>query len=138
MATYPDDAVGSFTTDGFSSMADRKPDRGYTSSTNYNTIQFVSEAGYEKRRLRNRRSKRSLNLTYTNVSGLQKEAIESFFRERSGTFESFYMDLSHVNETGIMTVRFDSDVTVNQVHSSGANVLENYYTISFKLMEVFD
>lgn len=138
MYTYPIGATGAFTTVNFSSMADHKPDTGYTVEKSYNTINFESEAGYEKRRLRSRRPKRNYNLTYTNINGLQKSAIENFYNARSGEFEAFNFDLSHINESGTITVRFDGSLQINHVLSSDSNVLQNFYTVSFKLKETYD
>jgi hypothetical protein len=138
MATYPTDATSLFTTDIFTSMADRRPDRGYATQQEYNTIIFESESGYEKRRLRSRRAKRSYDLKYTNITGLEKYAIERFYAERSGTFESFYLDLSHLNEVGTVRVRFDGAVKVDHVLSAGSNLLQNFYSVSFTLKETYD
>lgn len=138
MAFYPNDAVGTFTTTNFSSMADKKPDKGYSSSKQYNSVIFETEAGYEKRRLKNRRPKRSYNLSYTNVTGLEKSAIESFYNARGGEFESFTIDLTHLNDVGTATVRFDGSLDVQHILSTGDNLLQNFYTISFKLKETFD
>jgi hypothetical protein len=138
MATYPTDATSLFTTDRFSSMADKKPDRGYASQNEFSTIIFESESGYEKRRQRSRRSKRSYDLSYSNVTGLEKYAIENFYAARSGSFESFYLNLEHLNDTGTVRVRFDSPVKVDHVLSTGSNVLENFYSVSFTLKETYD
>ena len=138
MATYPNDAVGLFTTSTFTSMVDVKPDTGFTSNQEFNTIIFETESGYEKRRLRSRRSKRSYSLTYTNVTGLEKTAIERFYRERSGSFSSFILDLDHISEVGTVLVRFEGALNINHVLSTGANALQNYYTVSFDLKETFD
>lgn len=138
MATYPIDAVGLFTTDTFSSMNDVKPDTGFTSEQEFNTIIFETESGYEKRRLRSRRPKRSYSLKYTNLTGLEKSAVETFYRDRSGNFDSFNFDLSHINETGTVRVRFDGKLNVDHILSIGSNVLQNYYTVSFNLKESFD
>jgi hypothetical protein len=139
MAIYPSDAVGPFTTEHFSSMADSKPDKGFTEQRQYNSVIFESEGGYEKRRLRSRRSKRSFDLRYTNITGLEKAAIESFYNERAGDFESFSFDLTHVNQSGNLTVRFDGPLQITQVLSdTNANLLSNFYTISFKLQETYD
>jgi len=137
MVTYPDDATGQFDTAGFSSMIDRKPDRGYTENRQHSTVIFVSEAGYEKRRLRTRRPIRDYNLSYTKISGLEKSAIENFYFARSGEYESFTLDLAHINEQGNITVRFDGALSINQVLSTGANLLNSYYSVSFKLKETF-
>jgi hypothetical protein len=137
--TYPSGANQvPFTTSSFSSMTDHKPDTGYSIDRTYSSIIFESEAGYEKRRLRSRRPKRGINLTYTNVTGLERTAIENFYNARSGEYESFNFDLSHINETGIIVVRFDGSLQVQQVLSAGANLLSNFYTISFKLQEAYD
>lgn len=138
MTTYPTEATGLFTTDSFSSMADRQPDRGYATQNEFNTIIFETESGYEKRRLRSRRSKRTYELKYTNVTGLEKNAIETFYASRSGSFEAFYFDLTHINETGTVRVRFDGSVKVDHVLSAGANLLQNYYSVSFTLKETYD
>lgn len=138
MYSYPTGATGAFTISSFANMADHKPDRGYQVERTYNSVIFESEAGYEKRRLRSRRAKRSIDLTYTNVTGLVKGAIENFYNKVSGEYEAFTFDLSHINETGTMTVRFDGALQVTQVLSAGSNALSNFYTVSFKLKETFD
>lgn len=139
MAVYPSDAVGPFTTANFTSMADIKPDRGYSEQRNYSVVTFESEAGYEKRRLRSRRSKRSFDLKYTNVTGLEKAAIEDFYNNRAGEFESFTFSLTHINQSGTLRVRFDGPLQINEVLAdTNANLLSNFYTVSFKLQETYD
>lgn len=124
--------------DRFNSMADRKPDKGFNSQRVFDSIKFTSQSGYEKRRLRSRRSKRSYDLSYTNVTGIEKNAIENFYNARSGEFEAFTFDLSHINESGTITTRFDGPLSVNHVASAGSNLTENFYTVSFKLQETYD
>jgi len=138
MASYPTDATSLFTTATFTSMADRKPDTGYSTQNEFNTILFETESGYEKRRLRSRRSKRTYELRYTKVTGLEKYAIENFYRSRSGSYEAFYLDLSHVNDVGTVRVRFDGPLKVDHVLSAGSNVLQNFYSVSFTLKETYD
>lgn len=139
MENYPSGANAiPFTTSSFSSMSDKHPDTGYSIERTYNTVIFESEVGYEKRRLRSRRPKRNLTLTYTNVTGLAKLAIENFYMARRGEYESFVFDLSHVNDSGTMIVRFDGPLQIDQVLSGGANLLSNFYTVSFKLKETYD
>ena len=138
LALYPLGATGPFTTSSFSTMADHMPDNGYQIERSYNTVIFESEAGYEKRRLRSRRPKRNISLTYTNVTGLEKTAIENFYNARGGEYESFTFDLSHVNDSGTILVRFDGALQVNQILSAGANLLSNFYTVTFKLKETYD
>lgn len=139
MFIYPSDASSvPFTTATFTSMADHKPDSGYQIDRAYSSIIFESESGYEKRRLRSRRAKRTINLTYTNVTGLEKLAIENFYNARSGEFEAFRFDLAHVNDSGTMVVRFDGGLQVQHVLSSDSNLLLNFYTVSFKLKETYD
>ena len=137
MNIYPEDAVGNFTVIGFTSMTDRRPDKNYSTQKAYSSIEFTSQAGYSKRRLRTRRPTRDYSLTYTNVNGLQKQAIENFYTARSGEFESFRLDLSHVGDEGSLIVRFDGSLSVRHVHSGESNVLNNFYTVSFKLVESF-
>lgn len=126
------------TLDRFTSMADRKPDKGFNSERRFDSITFTSQAGYEKRRLKSRRPKRAYNLQYTNVTGIEKTAIENFYNARSGEFEAFSFDLSHINEVGTITTRFDGPLQVQQILSSGSQLTDNFYTVTFKLQETFD
>ena len=94
-------------------------------------------AGYEKRRLITRRLKRKWEFSYTNINGIEKEAIETFYRERSGTFEAFSFDLSHLNEQGLVTVVFDSGPKITNVLSGSPNDLtQNFYTVNMVFREV--
>jgi hypothetical protein len=124
--------------DRFNSMADRKPDTGFSTQETFASSIFTSQAGYEKRRLKTRRSKRNYSLTYSNISGIERTAIEEFYRARSGDFESFTFDLSHLNDSGTINARFDGSLDIQQVLSSGTTLTENFFTVSFKLQEVFD
>ena len=126
------------TIDRFTSMADRKPDRGITSKRKYDVTTFTSQAGYEKRRLKSRRSKREYDLQYSNITGIEKTAIENFYNARSGEFESFTFDLSHINEAGTITVRFDKELNITQVLSVGTALTDNFYDVKFNLKEVYD
>lgn len=136
MATYPDDAVPNSTTDTFSSMVDKKPDRGYSYDREYNVIAFESEAGYERRSLRSRRPKRKYSLTYSNVSGLVRQAIENFYVARSGSLESFLLDLTHVGDSGSIYVRFEGALSIKEV-KSGNSTAQDVYSISFDLIETY-
>ena len=122
----------------FTSMADRKPDSGFSFSKKFEVAKFKSTAGYEKRRLKSRRPLRAYTLQYTNVSGVERTAIENFYNARSGDFESFSFDLSHLNESGTITTRFDGDLDITQVLSSGTQLIDNFFTVSFKLQETYD
>ena len=126
------------TLDRFTSMIDRKPDNGIESGRQFDVTTFTSQAGYEKRRLKSRRSKRNYQLSYTAVTGVEKTAIENFYNARSGEFESFTFDLSHINETGTITTRFTGPLSIEQTYSTGSRLIDNYYTVSFSLQEVFD
>jgi|TARA_B100001094_G_scaffold262487_1_gene263644 hypothetical protein len=125
-------------TDRFNSMADRKPDAGFSTEKVFGVETFTSQAGYEKRRLQSRRPLRSYKLQYTNITGVERTAIENFYNARSGTFESFSFDLSHLNESGIITTRFDGALAITQVLSAGTALTENFFTVSFNLKETFD
>ena len=92
---------------------------------------FASQAGYEKRRLRSRRSKRSYDIKYTSITGVEKTAIENFYNARSGEFESFSFDLSHINETGTITTRFQGPLSIEQTYSTGSRLIDNFYMVSF-------
>ena len=124
--------------DRFNSMVDKKPDKGFSSEEAFQSAIFLSQAGYEKRRLQSRRSKRNYTLQYSNISGIEKTAIEEFYRARSGDFESFTFDLSHINDSGTINARFDGTLNVTQVLSTGTTLTDNFYTVSFSLQEVFD
>ena len=126
------------TNDRFNSMSDRKPDTGFQTQESFQASIFTSQAGYEKRRLKSRRSKRNYTLTYSNISGIERTAIEEFYRARSGDFESFTFNLSHLNESGTLNARFDGALDIQQILSSGTSLTENFYTVSFKLQEVYD
>ena len=124
--------------DRFNSMADRKPDSGFGTSKKFAVNTFTSQAGYEKRRLKSRRGLRAYDLQYTNISGVERTAIENFYNARSGDFESFSFDLSHLNESGTISARFDGDLSITQVLSSGLSLTENIYSVGFKLKETYD
>ena len=79
-----------------------------------------------------------LKLQYTNITGVERTAIENFYNARSGTFESFSFDLSHLNESGTISARFDGDLSITQVLSSGLSLTENIYSVGFKLKETYD
>lgn len=121
------------------SMASRKADKGfsYSREAEVKTSKFI--AGYEKRRLVTRRLKRKWNFQYTNINGIEKEAIEAFYRDRNGPFEAFSFDLSHLNEQGLVTVIFDTPPQVTNVLSGSPNDLtQNFYNVTMVFREVDD
>jgi len=126
-------SLGSFT-----SMADRKPDTGYTTNKEFKTYSYEAQAGYEKRRLASRRPRRSYSLTYSNISGIEKQAIEDFYTARAGDYETFTFDLSHINDSGTVRVRFDGSLDISHVASRGANLVDNFYIVTFDLREDFN
>lgn len=119
-------------------MADRKPDRGFSQESTFDTILFESQGGYEARRQRSRRPKRRFTFTYTNINGGYKRAIQDFYNARAGDYEAFFFDLSHVNSSGTIGVRFDGSLQITQVASlSLTDDTLNIYTVSFAVKEVF-
>tara|TARA_Y100000296_G_scaffold79724_1_gene104133 strand:- start:5107 stop:6102 length:996 start_codon:yes stop_codon:yes gene_type:complete len=124
--------------DFLNSMEDRKPDRGNEINKTFDVITFESQAGYEKRRLRSRRPKRQFSLEYTNVSGLEKDAIENFYNARQGIFESFFFEMTHINQLGTLITRFDGPLDISHNHSLDGTKQNNFYTVGFALKEVFD
>ena len=122
----------------FTDMRDRKPNNGFMVQNQFNVSKYATQVGYEKRRLMSRRQKRSYQLTYTNVSGVEKEAVENFYRARSGEYETFTFDLTHINDTGTVRARFNGPLEVQQVISSGTSLTQNFYNIRFSLQEDFD
>jgi hypothetical protein len=119
-------------------MADKKPDKGFTVDRTFDVSTFESQSGYEKRRLMSRRPKRTFSLNYTNLTGIEKKAIDDFYIARNGTFESFDFDLTHLNESGTAICRFANPLKVTHVLSAGNNLRENFFSVSFNLQEVFD
>lgn len=135
MASFPEDAthtVGSTTY----SMVNRRPDRGYQISSQFNTGIFTSQIGYTKSRQISRRPIRTFSLTYTNIRGPYKQAIENFYTARAGAYESFDFDLAYAGQAGIIRVRFDGALSVSQVLTTD-NIETDIYTVSFSLTESF-
>ena len=124
--------------DFISSMEDRKPDRGNETNKKFDVITFTSQAGYEKRRLRSRRPVREFDLEYTNVSGLEKDAIENFYTARHGEYDSFLFDMTHINQVGTIITRFDGSLDVSHEHSLDGTRQNNFYKVGFALKELFD
>ena len=135
MASYPSNATYSVGGNTYT-MTSRKPDRGFSIGEQFNNAIFTSQVGYERRRAISRRSKRQFQLQYTNVNGGYKQAIENFYRARSGDLESFEFDLSYIGLSGTIQVRFDGELTTAEVQTT-SNVLTNIYTVSFKLIESY-
>lgn len=135
MASYPSNATYSVGGNTYT-MNSRKPDRGFSVGEQFNNAIFTSQVGYERRRAISRRSKRQFQLQYTNVNGGYKQAIENFYRARSGDLESFEFDLSYIGLSGTIQVRFDGELTTAEVQTT-SNVLTNIYTVSFKLIESY-
>lgn len=135
MASYPSEATYSVGQTTYT-MSNRKPDRGYQTTQQFNTATFTSQIGYERRRQISRRPKRQFSLTYTNTNGGYKQAIENFFIARGGDYESFEFDLSYVGQTGTIQVRFDSQLTITEVQTT-SELITNIYTISFTLIESY-
>lgn len=130
--------TGAVSQSRFTDMRDRRPNNGFMTTNQFNVSKYSTQVGYEKRRLMSRRQKRSYQLTYTNVSGVEKEAIENFYRARSGEYETFTFDLTHINDTGTVRTRFNGPLEIQQVISSGSALTQNFYNVRFNLQEDFD
>ncbi len=122
----------------FSDMRDRKPNNGYTIQDQFNVSKYLTQSGYEKRRLLSRRPKRTFSVVYSNISGVEKEAIENFYYARSGEYETFTFDLTHINDTGTVRTRFNGPLEIQQVISAGSKLTENFYNIRLNLQEDFN
>jgi hypothetical protein len=122
----------------FSDMRDRKPNNGIMMQDQFNVSKYSSQAGYEKRRLMSRRPKRNFQLTYTNVTGIEKEAIQNFYRARNGEYETFTFDLTHINDTGTVRTRFNGPLEIQQVLSAGSSLTQNYYNVRLNFQEDFN
>ena len=135
MAAFPADAT--YTSGAVTySMSDKKPDRNFRINNEFNTSIFTSQIGYEKRRQISRRSKRTISLNYTNISGGYKQALENFFKNRGGDAEAFEFNLSYVGLNGTILVRFNSALQVSETLSSD-DPLNSFYNLQFTLQETF-
>lgn len=135
MASFPSQATYSLNGTVYS-MTDKKPDRGYTTQKEFPVSTFTSQAGYEARRLLSRRSKRTFRLSYKNIRGPYKQAIENFYNARGGTWESFEFDLAYAGQSGIIFVRFDGSLNITEVQTS-FDEINDFYNVSFNLQETF-
>jgi hypothetical protein len=126
------DSIGRFT-----DMRDRKPSNGFSIDREFSTKKYESQSGYEKRRLMSRRSRRTFELTYNNISGVEKQAIEDFYTARNGDFETFTFDLAHINSAGTVRTRFDGPIQIEQVISGGSALTQNFYSVQITLKEDF-
>lgn len=122
----------------FSDMRDRKPNNGFTMQDQFNVSKYTTQSGYEKRRLLSRRPKKTLSLIYSNISGVEKEAIENFYYARNGEFETFTFDLTHINDTGTIRARFNGPLEIQQVISAGPLLTQNFYNVRISLQEDFN
>jgi hypothetical protein len=135
MASFPTDAT--YTNESTTySMSARKPDRGFNIDNIFNTSIFTSQIGYEKRRQISRRSKRKISLTYTNINGGFKTALENFFKNRGGDAEAFEFNLSYLGLSGTILVRFEGGLQTSETLSS-EDPLNSFYNIRFTLQETF-
>lgn len=137
MASFPTDATydsGSTIT----YLSNRKPDKGLSINNGFKVQEFISQAQYNKRTLLTRKSFRTFNLTYTNINGYYKAAIENFYNARFGNFESFSFDTSYINLSGTITVKFGDDgLNITKVQDSTTSLYDTIYTITFSLNEVY-
>lgn len=118
-------------------LTNRKPDKGFSITPEYNVNIFTSRSGHERRSLVTRRPKRTFNLTYNNLNGSYSAAIEQFYRERNGTLESFELDLTYLGLSGTVFVRFEGPITITEVMST---LVENtsFYNVTFNLVETYN
>lgn len=135
MASYPSEAIYSVGPTTYT-MTNRKPNRGYSISTQFTNALFTSQVGYERRRAVSRRPKRQFQLQYTNIQGGYKQAIEDFYTARSGDLESFEFDLAYIGLSGTIQVRFEGALSTTEVQTT-SDALTNIYTISFNLIESY-
>jgi len=120
-------------------IIDKKPTKGFGSEREFNSTFFESQVGYEKRRLISRRGKRKWNLSYTNIDGISKESLDTFYRARFGEFETFSFDLTHISEEPeLVNVKFDGKLKWSHIQSRGLLPRDNFYTVQVNLREVFD
>ena len=75
-------------------------------------------------------------MSYTNISGGYKAAIEQFYTARNGEAGAFEFDLSYIGMSGSIIARFDGSIRVTQVLST-LDEETDIYTITFNLVETF-
>jgi len=119
-------------------LAHKTPDRGFKEGKEFKNIIFESQGGYEKRRMVSRRPKRSWELQYTNINGIEKEALDNFYNNCNGEFLTFRFDLSHIQQNGEINVRFDGGLDFTEVASLGPDIIDQIYNVGLKLREVYD
>lgn len=122
MATFPTDV-----------NITRKPDRGYSITTRNNMSTFETANGYQRRKLLSRRLLRTFNFSYTSIDENLMNKIENFYNARGGSFQSFILDLTHFNLSGVATVRFDSDLNKEHVLDGNNN---SWFNVSLTMVEV--
>lgn len=133
-----DTGAGNAVTCRRENLSDRNPDKGFGTTKMFDSIVHESIAGYEKRRLVSRRGKREWNFNYTNLNGMEKQALENFYTNRYGIYESFIFDLSHIREVGTVRVRFAESLDISHSATRGGDLDQMYYNIGVKLTEVYD
>jgi len=120
-------------------IIDKKPAKGFGTQKEFQSVTFESQIGYEKTRLLSRKGKRTWSLSYINVDGISKASLETFYDARSGGFESFNFDLTHLNEgSETPIVKFAGPLKWTHVQSRGTGATDNFYTIQVELKEVYD
>ena len=124
MASYPIDA----------GMQNRNPDVNSEATTKNDVEIFTFEGGYERRRQVSRRRQRTFTLRYNRIPQELFDGIQNFYNDRGGEFESFSFDLSHIERTGSVNVRFSGELNHTFFNKIGDT---NIYDISFTLIEVF-
>ena len=135
MARFPSEATYSVGPTTYT-MSAKKPDRNFSINEVFNNATFTSQNGYQRTRAISRRSKRQFQLKYTNISGAYKQALENFYRERGGDFDSFEFDLAYIGLSGTIQVRFGNDFSVSEVLTT-SNVVTSAYSVSFTLTESY-
>lgn len=135
MANFPQDATSTFNATTYY-LASRKPDRGISIDSEYKTSIFISQSGHEKRQAFTRRPKRKFSLSYTNISGAYKRALENFYRDRNGEAGAFEFDLTYIGLSGSIIARFDGSLKINQIVTT-LNEETDIYTVTFTLTETF-
>ena len=135
MVIYPINATATINGTAYS-MTNRRPDKGLPYTNDFIGNIFTSQSGHEVRSSRSRRSKRKFNVTYTNLNGGFKTAIENFFRDRQGEYESFEFDLLHIGMSGTILARFSGGLSVTQVLST-LDERTSFYNVSFTLEETY-
>lgn len=78
-----------------------RPDFNYAISPMFNVLRVKFENNADQRRLKSSQKLRKLKLVFENRSADEMSAVKSFFDSKSGSFQSFTIEIDSETLTGI-------------------------------------